>query len=124
MKDLTHKMAAPAGPIDLEMNNDPQVSQLKAIYDLYGGRVYSLCLRLLASEKAAESATVDVFVRFGKEMARQEGEAHTFNQLRELAISASLARLRCRTGAVGRRLMRKARRTLLKVLRSEKGERA
>lgn len=115
MNELTHNLAMPAGPIGLEVNNELQVSQLRAIYDRYGGRVYSLCLRLLASEKAAESATVEVFVRFGKEKPGQEDEERTLNHLRELAISASLARLRCRIGAVGQRLMRKARRTLLKV---------
>jgi hypothetical protein len=111
-------MAMSAEPIELEMI---PASQLRAIYDLYGERVYSLCLRLLASEREAESATVDVFVRFGKEKPREEDKARTLDYLCELAISASLARLRCRTGAVGRRLMRNARGTLLKVLRSEKG---
>lgn len=123
MKNLTHKMAMPAGTGDSEVSNRLQESQLKAIYDRYGGRVYSLCHRLLASQKSAESATADVFVRLSKEMLDQADEARTLARLRELAINASLARLRGRSGAIARRLMRKARRSLLKLLRLEKGVR-
>lgn len=68
--------------------------QLEAVYQQYGKHVYSLLRRLLADEKAAESATADVFVRFSDELASQPNEAHTFLRLRELAVETARRRLK------------------------------
>jgi len=70
------------------------VSQLEAIYKRYGAGVYTLCLRLLADEKTAESATADVFVQFNKELASQPDESRTTLRLRELAVEAALRQMR------------------------------
>lgn len=51
--------------VTLQQNNNLLVSQLESIYNRYGAGIYSLCLRLLADQNQAESATVDVFVQFG-----------------------------------------------------------
>jgi hypothetical protein len=69
-------------------------SQLEAVYNRYGAGIYSLCLRLLTNKDAAESATIDVFVRFSKELANQPDESRMRLRLRELAVEAALARLR------------------------------
>lgn len=119
MDNINQKMAMPMGAGGLEVNNKLRDFQLKAIYDRYGGRVYTLCLRLLANRKAAESATADVFVMLSKELPEQQDEAHTLDRLRELAINASLARIRDGSGAIVRRLIRKARRSLPKSWRSD-----
>jgi hypothetical protein len=50
-----------------ELGDNPSLSGLESIYRRYGQGIYTLCLRLLANENAAESATVDALVRFGKD---------------------------------------------------------
>lgn len=70
------------------------LSQFEAVYRKHGRRVYTLCLRLLADETAAEEATAQALVRFGREAVRRPGEAPDPTRLRELAIRAALARLR------------------------------
>ena len=70
------------------------LSQFEAVYRKHGRRVYTLCLRLLADEPAAEEATAQALVRFGREAARRPSEAPDPTRLRELAIRAALARLR------------------------------
>ena len=79
---------------------------LKSVYDVYGGFVYTLCLRLLANRKAAESTTVEVFIRFIHEQANESSELQTEARLRELAIRASLARPRRRGGKMIRQALR------------------
>lgn len=123
MENLTHQMAMPTGIGELEGNDNLQDSQLKTIYDRHGGRVYSLCLRLLANQKAAESATADAFVMFSKELSNQQDEARTLDRLRELAINASLIRIRGRSQVIARRLIRKAGRSLLRVFGPVRGTR-
>lgn len=78
---------------DLSVATD-SLPQLEAIYKRYGSSIYSLCLRLLADEKAAESATVDVFVMFNKELTSQSDEPHISSRLHEMAVAAALSRLR------------------------------
>ena len=79
---------------------------LKSVYDAYGSLVYTICLRLLANRKAAESTTVEVFARFIREQANESGESRAEARLRELAIRASIARLRRRSGTMIRRALR------------------
>lgn len=66
---------------------------LEVAYKLFGGRVYTLCLRLLANGPAAEQATVQVFVRFNRELPRHWDESRVMNRLRELAIDEAVQRL-------------------------------
>jgi predicted RNA polymerase sigma factor len=44
------------------------VAQIESVYRRYGERIFSLRLRLLADMREAESATVDVFVQFGRSL--------------------------------------------------------
>lgn len=76
-----------------EFGDNSALSRLESVYRRYGQGIYTFCLRLLANEKAAESATVDAFVRFGKEMTSQSDKSRDVLRLRELAINASLRRL-------------------------------
>jgi DNA-directed RNA polymerase specialized sigma24 family protein len=76
-----------------ELGNNSSVSGLESVYRRYGQGIYTFCLRLLANEKAAESATVDAFVQFSKEMTSQSDESRTLLRLREFAINASVTRL-------------------------------
>jgi DNA-directed RNA polymerase specialized sigma24 family protein len=75
------------------LGNNYYLSTLESTYRRYGHGIYTFCLRLLCNEKAAESATVDVFVQFNREIASQPDESRTLLRLRELAINASVTRL-------------------------------
>ena len=74
-------------------------SRLESLYLRYAGAVYTLCLRLLASVRAAEEATVAVFVRFNREMKSWLEESQIFARLRELAIEESLSQVNRKQGA-------------------------
>ncbi|MCI0489299.1 MAG: hypothetical protein L0229_22125 [Blastocatellia bacterium] len=84
--------------------SDLESSRLESIYNKYGGRIYSLCLRLLADETAAEDATAEAFVRFHKEAESQLDEAEIFPRLLHLGVEASLQKLRVRGGWICRLL--------------------
>lgn len=65
------------------------LSRLEPAYRLHVGRVYTLCLRLLADAGRAEEATARVFVRLAREMPpRPDGE-----RVRDLSIEEALSRL-------------------------------
>lgn len=55
------KDAKNVGPT--ERDAESYVSRLESVYRHYAPRVYTLCLRLLADEKAAESLTIHVFLQ-------------------------------------------------------------
>jgi hypothetical protein len=94
------------------LGNNYYLSALESTYRRHGHGIYTFCLRLLANEKAAESATVDVFVEFNKDVASQPDESRTLLRLRALAINASMARLNARGRMTSRRLAQSLRRTL------------
>ena len=73
-----------------------ELSLLESLYRRYAAQVYTICLRLLSSVRAAEEATVAVFVRFGREATRRLGESDTLVRLRELSIEEALTRLKVR----------------------------
>jgi hypothetical protein len=89
---------------------------VSGFYLRYGQGVYTFCLRLLANKKAAESATVDVFVRFGKDLEIGPDESRAVLRLRELAIKASFARLNGRGRTIWRRLTQSLSVTLRRVV--------
>ena len=70
-----------------------ELLRLESIFGRYVGHIYSLTLRLPADVRAAEQATVEVFVRFSREMARRWSELQILSRLRELAVDAPLTRL-------------------------------
>ena len=100
-----------------ESSNLSFVSQLESLFSRYGPGIYTLCLRLTADEKAAESATVGVFVKFSREMASCTDESRIRLRLAALAITESLARLHCRTGLKLRRFSRSLRLKLRELRR-------
>ena len=100
-----------------ELGKSFSVSGLESIYRRYGQGIYTFCLRLLANEKAAESATVDAFVQFSKEMTSQSDESRTLLRLRELAINASVTRLNNRGRSIGQRLGQSLRLILRRIWR-------
>ncbi len=69
------------------------MAQLESLYRRYVARVYTLCLRLLATVQTAEEATAQVFIRLSRELANWWDETHTLARLRELAIDESLSRV-------------------------------
>lgn len=99
------------------LGNNSYLSTLESIYRRYGEGIYTFCLRFLGNKKAAESATVDVFVQFNREIASQPDESRTRLRLRELAIKASLARLNNRGRTIGQRLGKSLRFILSRIWR-------
>lgn len=69
------------------------LARLETAYRRHAAQVYTLCLRLLAGARAAEEATVEVFVRLGRELSGLWDEARTLARLRHLAVDEALARL-------------------------------
>lgn len=69
---------------------------LEVAYKLFAKQVYALSLRLVVSERDAEKITVDVFVKFNRELPRRWDESRVLERLRELAIDEALRRLSAR----------------------------
>ena len=67
--------------------------RLEGVYRGHGRRVYTLCLRLLADETAAEDATAQAFAQFGREGNWGRGGGRVLTRLRELAVRAALDHL-------------------------------
>ena len=93
MANSIHTAQLPVEETSLSANGNSRLPQLKAVYQRYGSRIYSLLLRLLVDKNAAEAATVDVFVRFRDELASQPTEAQVFLRLRQLAVETALRRV-------------------------------
>ena len=69
---------------------------LEVAYKLFTKQVYALALRLVVSERDAEKITVDVFVKFNRELPRRWDESQVLERLRELAIDEALRCLSAR----------------------------
>lgn len=93
MGDSIHR-ARPLADGTLSVGGNSSLQQLEAVYKRYGNRIYTLLRRLLADDKAAESATASVFVRFSRELASQADEAQAFLRLRELAVETAVRRMK------------------------------
>lgn len=109
MPDSKHERKASLARCPPKSADTTIASQLESVYRRHGKGIYTLCLRLVADEKAAEIATVDVFVKFSKEMASHSDELRIRLRLCELAINASLARLNRRREMIVRWLSRNLR---------------
>jgi len=68
-------------------------SILDSAYHRFGAHVYSLCKWLLGDALDAEAATVRAFVGAGRRLAQGRDGSHTFQCLRERAITDSLTKL-------------------------------
>ena len=66
----------------MHLGDSVRAQDLEAGYRQFGERIYTLCLRLLADKEAAEDATVDVFVRFNKELIEHSDERGVLIRLR------------------------------------------
>jgi DNA-directed RNA polymerase specialized sigma24 family protein len=64
------------------------------LYSRYAGVVYTLCLRLLANARAAEEATVSVFVQLSREVERLWDSSYISARLRDLSILEAISRLK------------------------------
>jgi DNA-directed RNA polymerase specialized sigma24 family protein len=87
-------MKGRAGITEQERAGD--TARLELLYRRYVAEIYTICLRLLAAARAAEEATVAVFVRFSREAAARLEESQALARLRELSIDESLSRLNVR----------------------------
>lgn len=61
---------------------------------MHAGRVYSLCLRLTADERAARELTQDVFVRAWESLPEFREEANLTTWLHRIAVNAMLMQRR------------------------------
>jgi RNA polymerase sigma-70 factor (ECF subfamily) len=66
----------------------------RELYVQHSGRVYALCLRMLADPDAAEEATQDAFVRAWERLGGFEGRAAFSTGLHRLTVSLVLDRRR------------------------------
>lgn len=66
----------------------------RELYVRHSGRVYALCLRLLADPDAAEEATQDAFVRAWQRLAGFEGRSAFSTWLHRLTVNVVLDRRR------------------------------
>jgi RNA polymerase sigma-70 factor (ECF subfamily) len=71
-------------------------SAFERLYREHVGRVYALCLRMLADEPAAHERTQDVFVRAWERLASFRGESAFSTWLHRLAVNEVLMWLRAR----------------------------
>lgn len=77
-------------------NGDRGVARLEAAYRRYAAYVYALCLRLLVDARAAEDATVAVFVRLGRVLTGSLDESRMLERMRQFSIEEAVTRLRLR----------------------------
>ncbi len=106
MAVFIHQGSLNMGAGDYESDHNPGLIKLKSVYDRYSQQIYTLCVRLLADDREAETATIEVFVQLGKEPETQWDEPLLPSRLKELAIHTSIVRLRRRSNKVVRRLLR------------------
>ena len=72
----------------------------EAIYRMHVGRVYAICLRILADRARAEEVTQKVFIRAWAKLNSFRGESLFSSWLYKLAINVILGELKCPTGRI------------------------
>lgn len=71
------------------------VDAFELIYNAHSGRVYALCLRLMAGEQTAAAELMqDVFIRAWKNLGNFRGESAFSSWLHRLAVNAMLENAR------------------------------
>ena len=71
------------------------VDAFELIYNEHSGRVYALCLRLMAGDQAAAAELMqDVFIRAWKNLGKFRGESAFSSWLHRLAVNAMLENAR------------------------------
>lgn len=85
-RDLSAGLAARARAGDM--------AAFETLYRRYAGRVYAVCLRILADRGAAEECTQDAFVRAGAALGQFRGDSRFDTWLTRIAINVALQRLK------------------------------
>lgn len=71
------------------------VDAFELVYNEHSGRVYALCLRLMAGDQAAAAELMqDVFIRAWKNLGKFRGESAFSSWLHRLAVNAMLENAR------------------------------
>lgn len=73
---------------------DGEVAAFEQLYRCHVGRVYAVCLRILAERSAAEECTQDAFLKAWDALAGFLGESSFGTWLTRIAINVALQRLR------------------------------
>ncbi|MGH8369612.1 MAG: RNA polymerase sigma factor [Gammaproteobacteria bacterium] len=73
---------------------DGEVAAFEQLYRHHAGRVYAVCLRILAERSAAEECTQDAFLKAWDALAEFRGESSFGTWLTRIAINVALQRLR------------------------------
>ncbi len=82
----------------LVLRDDRSARRLEALYRNYLARVHTICRRLPAGPKAAEAASVEVYVRFSRGLRCRWDESSNLPQIRRLSNEVVLTRLLGRDG--------------------------
>ncbi|HMB69589.1 MAG TPA: RNA polymerase sigma factor [bacterium] len=88
------EIAADAAAAAVERARAGDARAFRELYTRHSGRVYALCLRMLADPDAAEEATQDAFVRAWERLGSFEGRAAFSTWLHRLAVNVVLDRRR------------------------------
>jgi RNA polymerase sigma-70 factor (ECF subfamily) len=70
-----------------------EIEALRAVYERHGGRVQSLCRRLLGRRVEAEDAAQDVFLKLFERVRSFDGRARFATWLHRLTVNHCLSRL-------------------------------
>ena len=69
-------------------------SALRKLYDLYGNRVYALCLRLSGDREIAEDITQEVFVQIWQKVHNFRGDSKFSTWLYSVASNVAISHMR------------------------------
>lgn len=86
----------------VRLAQDGDMAAFEALYRATVGRVYALCLRMVADVGRAEELTQDVFVRAWEKLATFRGESAFTSWLHRLAVNVVLGEARSRKRREGR----------------------
>jgi RNA polymerase sigma-70 factor (ECF subfamily) len=86
----------PAGADDVELAREGDVDAFERLYRTNVGRVYGLCLRMVADRSLAEDLAQEVFIRAWQKLGTFRGESAFTSWLHRLAVNVVLSRQRGR----------------------------
>jgi RNA polymerase sigma-70 factor (ECF subfamily) len=80
----------------IERAKDGDLGAFELLYRRNVGRVYAVCLRLLADEGRAEELTQDAFVRVWQRLGSFEGRSSISSWIHRVAVNVAIDALRAR----------------------------
>jgi RNA polymerase sigma-70 factor (ECF subfamily) len=89
-------MTATGDPALIERAKDGDLGAFELLYRRNVGRVYAVCLRLLADEGRAEELTQDAFVRAWQRLGSFEGRSAFSSWIHRVAVNLVIDALRAR----------------------------